>query len=163
MFVRALLAYLALPGAIAFAVPALIAARLPHALSPSAIGVVVFILGTALHLSCLREFFVKGKGTLAPWAPPVHLVTTGLYRYTRNPMYVAVLLILTGWALAYRSPALALYAGVVAVAFHLRVTLVEEPALEHTFGKAWHAYRQAVHRWLSHRLWAKRGGQRDDA
>ena len=148
MFVRAVLAYLALPGAIAFAIPGIGVSRLPNALSPSPLGIALFAVGTVLHLWCVREFYLRGKGTLAPWAPPVHLVTSGLYRYTRNPMYVAVLLVLAGWALAYSSRALAVYAGVVGIAFHLRVVLAEEPTLEGTFGEQWRTYRRAVPRWL---------------
>ncbi|UIF90662.1 methyltransferase [Cupriavidus sp. UYPR2.512] len=41
------------------------------------------------------------KGTLAPWAPPVQLVVVGLYRNTRNPMYVSLTLILLGWAMSF--------------------------------------------------------------
>jgi protein-S-isoprenylcysteine O-methyltransferase Ste14 len=63
-------------------------------------------------------------------------------------MYVAVLLVLAGWALAYSSRALAVYAGVVGIAFHLRVVLAEEPTLERTFGEQWQTYSRAVPRWL---------------
>ena len=63
-----------------------------------------------------------------------HLVVVGLYRYTRNPMYVAVTLILLGWALGFGVPGQFVYAVVVAVAFHLRVVLGEEPWLARTYG-----------------------------
>lgn len=148
MFARAVLAYLALPGVVAFAIPGIVVTRIPNALSPSPLGIALFAVGAALHLWCVREFYLRGKGTLAPWAPPAHLVTGGLYRYSRNPMYVAVLLVLAGWALAYSSRALAVYAGVVGIAFHLRVVLAEEPTLQRTFGEEWRTYRRAVPRWL---------------
>ena len=75
-------------------------------------------------------------------------MTTGLYRYSRNPMYVAVTTMLMGWALAFASPALALYAAIVVVAFQLRVVLGEEPWLARTHGAAWAEYRARVPRWL---------------
>ena len=94
------------------------------------------------------SFYTEGRGTLAPWSPPRHLVVSGLYRYSRNPMYVSVVLILWGWAAGFQSRALALYALAVMVAFHLRVVLGEEPWLARTHGDAWDRYRAAVPRWL---------------
>ena len=96
----------------------------------------------------MRDFYVKGKGTLAPWSPPQRLVVVGLYRWSRNPMYVSVLLILLGWAIGFGSRTLFGYAGIVAVGFHLRVVLAEEPFLARTHGEAWESYRQSVRRWL---------------
>jgi len=61
---------------------------------------------------------------------------------------VAVTAMLLGWALAFASPGLLLYAAAVLLAFHLRVVRVEEPWLERTFGEEWHAYRRRVRRWL---------------
>lgn len=63
-------------------------------------------------------------------------------------MYVAVLLILTGWAIGYQSWPMALYAVAVAVVFHLRVVLHEEPWLARTFGDVWTQYQAKVPRWL---------------
>jgi hypothetical protein len=85
-------------------------------------------------LWCVRDFYVRGRGTLAPWSPPLRLVVDGLYRYTRNPMYVAVVLILLGWAATFDVHALYACAAAVAVAFHLRVRLHEEPFLARTHG-----------------------------
>jgi protein-S-isoprenylcysteine O-methyltransferase Ste14 len=147
LFVRALLAFLALPGVVAYLVPWLF---LPPAneWSIHLIGLLPFALGTTLLLWCVRDFYVSGKGTLAPWSPPQNLVVTGLYRYSRNPMYLAVVLILCGWALMFRSASLAIYALVVVVAFHLRVVLNEEPYLARTHGDRWLQYKATVPRWL---------------
>ena len=98
------------------------------------------------------SFYTEGRGTLAPWSPPRHLVVTGLYRYSRNPMYVSVVLILWGWTAGFQSRALALYALAVMVAFHLRVVFGEEPWLAHTHGDAWDRYRAAVPRWVGRRV-----------
>ena len=81
-------------------------------------------------------------------APPQKLVVTGLYRFSRNPMYVAVSLILFGWAACFGSRQLLVYAAIVAVVFHLRVIFGEEPWLARTHGAAWEAYTARVPRWL---------------
>jgi Putative protein-S-isoprenylcysteine methyltransferase len=148
MFLRALLAFLALPGIVAFLVPALIVARYPAPSRISVLGVVIWTVGVGVLLSCVWSFYTTGKGTLAPWSPPSHLVSVGLYRYTRNPMYVGVLLILAGWAISYRSRALAAYAAIVGLAFHLRVVYGEEPWLARKYGAEWQAYRDRVPRWF---------------
>jgi protein-S-isoprenylcysteine O-methyltransferase Ste14 len=146
LFVRAVVAFLALPGIVAMVIPGLLL-RSARA-TATATGVGVLAVGLLLLLWCVRDFFVAGKGTLAPWSPPTHLVRVGLYRRSRNPMYVAVLLMLIGWALTYRTTALWVYAAVIAVMFHLRVILNEEPFLERTHGNEWNEYRASVPRWL---------------
>ena len=146
---RALFAFLALPGVVAIAVPAWMtgnALRAGTRLHP--VGLLPLLVGFALLVWCAREFYVAGKGTLAPWSPPRHLVTSGLYRYSRNPMYVAVAMMLAGWALAFASSTIAIYAGFVIGAFHLRVVYGEEPWLARTHGAAWDEYRSRVPRWL---------------
>jgi protein-S-isoprenylcysteine O-methyltransferase Ste14 len=149
MLWRAVTAFLALPGVVAIAVPAWMAAgRLRAGGDFHAIGLLPLGAGLLLLLWCVRDFYVSGKGTLAPWSPPRHLVTTGPYRHSRNPMYVAVMLMLLGWSVSFASGALAIYGGVVFVAFHLRVVYGEEPWLARTHGSAWEDYRARVPRWL---------------
>jgi protein-S-isoprenylcysteine O-methyltransferase Ste14 len=147
LFVRALLAFLALPGLVAFLAPALLAPRMTTRTFGIA-GVVPFIAGVIVLLWCVRDFYVAGKGTLAPWDPPKHLVRVGLYRFSRNPMYVAVLLILIGWTTGFRTRSLVIYTIVVAILFHLRVLLSEEPWLARTFPGEWPGYKSRVPRWL---------------
>ena len=106
------------------------------------------VAGIAGLLSCVHAFYVAGRGTLAPWAPPVHLVVVGLYRYSRNPMYIAVTLILLGWAVSFALPGLYLYTLIVAIAFHLRVVFGEEPWLARTHGARWQEYVRRVPRWF---------------
>jgi protein-S-isoprenylcysteine O-methyltransferase Ste14 len=147
LFVRALVAFLVLPGVVAFLVPFLLLEPGTTGLS-NEWGVVPLGAGCVLLFACVREFYVAGRGTLAPWAPPTSLVVTGPYRWSRNPMYVAVMLTLTGWAIGFRSWPMVVYAIVVLVAFHLRILLHEEPWLARTFGDSWSHYRQRVSRWL---------------
>jgi protein-S-isoprenylcysteine O-methyltransferase Ste14 len=148
MFARALIAFLALPGVVAFAVPIVLLWRSDHASLKQPLGLVPLAGGLLGLLWCVRDFYVAGKGTLAPWSPPLRLVVVGLYRYSRNPMYVSVGLILIGWAISFASLSLCWYALAVVVAFHLRVLLAEEPWLARTFGDAWKEYRSRVPRWL---------------
>jgi protein-S-isoprenylcysteine O-methyltransferase Ste14 len=148
MFLRALLAFLALPGIVAFAVPVYWLVSRSRTTLVQPLGLLPLLLGCAGLLWCVRDFYVFGKGTLAPWSPPRNLVVAGLYRYSRNPMYVSVLLILFGWALAFDVPGLYGYAIIVALAFHLRVVLAEEPWLARTHGAAWEDYARRVRRWL---------------
>lgn len=159
LLARALLAFLLLPALVAFLVPWLLAPREAR-FAPTAVPILV--LGAGLLLWCVRDFYVAGRGTLAPWAPPIHLVTVGLYRVSRNPMYVAVVIILSGWAFGFRSRELTLYAASIALAFHVRVVVYEEPWLARTFGADWLGYRARVPRWVG-RVGRGRGEQRDAA
>jgi protein-S-isoprenylcysteine O-methyltransferase Ste14 len=111
-------------------------------------GLAPVTLGSGLLLWCVREFYSAGRGTLAPWSPPAALVTSGPYRFSRNPMYLAVVLILIGWAWGFGSRGLALYAVVVLAAFHARVLFYEEPWQARTFGQDWNRYKEKVPRWL---------------
>src|SRR5262245_37642471 len=74
VFVRAVLAFLALPGVVAFAIPLLWlqSAGYRHLAHPG--GLVILVMGVAGLLWCVRDFYVSGKGTLAPWSPPRELV-----------------------------------------------------------------------------------------
>ena len=147
LLARAVIAFLVLPGVVAFLAPLLFLAPNDRTLL-NWWGVIPLVVGTVLLLACVRELYLAGRGTLAPWSPPTALVVTGLYRRSRNPMYVAVLLILLGWAIGYKSGSLTVYGLVVLVAFHLRILFHEEPWLARTFGDAWIRYRQQVPRWL---------------
>lgn len=148
MLVRAIAAFIALPGIVAFAIPVTIGTSAARPVRHVAIAVAVLCLGTVLLLWCVREFYVAGRGTLAPWAPPKHLVSSGPYRLSRNPMYIGVVTILVGWWVLWDSRTLLLYALVVAVAVHVRVLLAEEPWAARDFGAEWEAYRARVPRWF---------------
>lgn len=145
---RAILAFVALPFIVAGVIPFAFfwpnSRHLPY-------GIPVIALGLALLVWCVREFYTAGKGTLAPWDPPRHLVTTGPYRHSRNPMYVAVLTILLGWAVTLdltRYAAPAQYAAFMAIVFHLRVVLFEERWAAERFGAEWREYSSRVPRWI---------------
>jgi protein-S-isoprenylcysteine O-methyltransferase Ste14 len=148
MFIRALLAFIVLPGVAAGIAPPVIAYVDPWRGAVWMPGLAVMLIGTFLLLWCVRDFYVSGKGTLAPWNPPQKIVTVGLYRYVRNPMYVGVLLLVLGWSLCLSSVMLAAYMFVLAIGFHIRVVRYEEPRMAAQFGKEWETYRASVPRWL---------------
>ena len=102
----------------------------------------------AALLWCFFDFVVKGLGTPNPRNPPKQLVVSGLYRYSRNPMYVAVLTVLCGEALWFERPILFGWAAVMFVVFTLFATLYEEPKLRTLFGDEYDRYRESVRRWL---------------
>jgi len=148
MFARAFFAFLALPGTIAIAVPVAWLRATEHTSVVHPIGLVTLAVGFVGLFWCVRDFYVSGKGTLAPWAPPSRLVVVGLYHYSRNPMYVSVILILLGWAISFALQGLFVYAVAMAVGFHLRVVLAEEPWLTRSFGRGYDDYKGRVRRWI---------------
>lgn len=133
---------------VAFAIPAIWQWQAKRLQPEHPLGIAVLAAGAGGLLWCVRDFYVQGKGTLAPWSPTQNLVVVGLYRYSRNPMYVCVLLVLLGWAGAFASPGLFVYAALIALAFHLRVVYGEEPWLAQKHGAAWQAYVNQVPRWF---------------
>jgi protein-S-isoprenylcysteine O-methyltransferase Ste14 len=148
MLLRALAAFLALPGMVAFVLPVWIGISSGRPVRYVVPAALLLCLGTTLLLWCVREFYVAGRGTLAPWDPPQHLVTSGPYRISRNPMYLGVAVILAGWCTLWSSGALIIYAALFIIGFHLRVLLVEEPWARRRFGAGWEAYRARVPRWV---------------
>ena len=143
-----------------FVAPGTVAGWLPYSLSrwrlqspllgipgERAAGGVLVGLGVAVLLDCFGRFVLKGRGTPAPVAPTETLVVSGLYRHVRNPMYVAVLLVILGQALLFGSRVLLPYATVVWLLFQAFVLAYEEPALRRRFGSSYEAYRANVRRW----------------
>ncbi|MCI0627202.1 MAG: isoprenylcysteine carboxylmethyltransferase family protein [Acidobacteria bacterium] len=123
-----------------------VAAAVPWSLRLA--GVLLVCAGAALYFSCLWDFTFTGRGTPAVWDPPVVFVSRGLYRFVRNPMYLAVVSILLGEALFFQSPPLGLMAAGTAAGFHLFVVFYEEPALKRKFGSSYEHYCAKVWRWL---------------
>lgn len=93
-------------------------------------------------------FARRGRGTLAPWDPPEHLVVEGPYRHVRNPMISGVILALFGQAALFASPRTLGWAALFALSNAAYQPLREEPDLEARFGDAYRRYRRHVPRWL---------------
>jgi protein-S-isoprenylcysteine O-methyltransferase Ste14 len=149
LLLEAVLAFLAMPGIVAFLIPFVLLAPSGSTFDP--LGLLLLVPGLIVLLWCVAEFYRSGKGTLAPWTPPKHLVNVGLYRFSRNPMYIGVVLILWGWAVAYKASGLVVFALVMMIVFYLRVVLYEEPWLAQVHGDQWNAYRAHVRRWIGWR------------
>jgi protein-S-isoprenylcysteine O-methyltransferase Ste14 len=112
------------------------------------IGAVAFGIGLAIMFACIAQFAVQGNGTLSPADPTKRLVVRGLYRFSRNPMYVGVVMSLVGESIFTKNIALCIYTAVVAIGFHLFVTRREEPRLRRDFGEEYIAYCNQARRWF---------------
>jgi protein-S-isoprenylcysteine O-methyltransferase Ste14 len=114
--------------------------------------------GVLVLFAAFAQFAIQGQGTPAPPAPTEQLVVAGLYRYVRNPMYLAVLALITGQALLLSRPVLLGYAATVAAAFIAFVYGYEEPTLAQRYGAQYQAYRRAVPGWWPRRPRERRTG-----
>ncbi len=151
MLIRALISFLILPGVFGFFIPISFVC-FTGINDIQWAGVPVVLLGFLLLLWCVRDFYVSGKGTLAPWDPPRKMVMVGLYRYIRNPMYASVLILVLGWGILFQSKVLSAYTGLLFLVFHIRILTYEEPWLHKTFGEEWQSYKSKVPRWLPNLL-----------
>jgi protein-S-isoprenylcysteine O-methyltransferase Ste14 len=146
---RNLIFTLIVPGAGGVYVPWLILTRHGAAPTPVAWSAVAVIAGGVLvYLACVWVFATAGRGTPGLWDPPRRVVAIGPYRWVRNPIYLAALLIVCGEAWLFVSADLLLYAAVLATGFHLLVTSYEEPRLRARFGEQYETYRRTVRRWI---------------
>jgi protein-S-isoprenylcysteine O-methyltransferase Ste14 len=113
-----------------------------------AAGVILIVLGVGFLLHAFACFVIEGLGTPAPVAPTERLVVGGVYRYVRNPMYLAVGGTIVGQSLLLGRPALLIYAAAFGAIVFGFVRLYEEPTLARQFGESYEAYRRAVPGWL---------------
>lgn len=148
MLIRAIAAFVALPGIVAFAAPIEIGISTGRSIRCVPLAAVLLGLGIFLLCWCVREFYAAGCGTLAPWDPPKCLVTSGPYEISRNPMYLSVVTILSGWCVLWGSRILVVYTILFLCGFHLRVLWSEEPWATRQFGALWEAYCRRVPRWV---------------
>src|SRR5579864_9279859 len=112
------------------------------------VGVAMILAALPVTIDSFMRFALQGGGTPAPIRPPEHLVVTGLYRYVRNPMYVAATTMIVGQALLFGSWRLIEYAAIVWLIAHLFVIVYEEPTLRKTYGAEYEHYSAAVPRWI---------------
>lgn len=145
--------------------PVLVGVGVPYWIEPDralrggvwSLGWILIACGAALYLHSLRRFLAAG-GTPAIFfarhlraligEEPRALVQSGLYRRSRNPMYLGVTALAAGQAVLFASQTIALYAGLLAVFFHFIVTTVEEPHLRTEHGARYEEYARQVPRWL---------------
>ena len=111
-------------------------------------GALLVGAGASVVANSFVRFATEGVGTPAPFAPPKHLVVSGLYRHVRNPMYVSIAAAVVGQGLLLGQPKLFGYAALAAVPVAAFVRFYEEPALARKFGAEYEEYRRNVPRWL---------------
>ena len=112
------------------------------------LGGLLIIVGVPGVVDSFARFALEGLGTPAPIAPPQKLVVTGLYRYVRNPIYIAVVAVIFGQALLFGDGRLLWYGALLWLFFHVWVVMSEEPTLTETFGTEYQNFRTNVPRWI---------------
>ena len=138
------------PGVVAGLVPWLLTrweAGGDWSLPVRAVGVGLTVAGGAVLVHAFARFVSEGLGTPAPVAPTALLVVGGLYRYVRNPMYLAVGAVILGQALLLGRVVLVVWLAAFVVAVVAFVRGYEEPTLRRTFGSEYEEYRRAVPGW----------------
>ena len=145
------------PGTFAGLIPWGLTGWHPHHTQASA-WIPFRVLGAALIAAALPvlvaafvRFAKEGIGTPAPIAPTEHLVVGGLYRYVRNPIYLAVTALIVGQALLLAQPALLWWAAIFFTAMVAFVYGYEQPTLSERFGAEYDQYRHAVPGWWPRR------------
>ena len=158
LWIRGLLFTLLIPGVVGGLAPYLLSGSRP--LQPDGLwrlGWIPLCLGALIYLSCLLSF-LAASGTPAPFfarklravigEEPAGLVCGGLYRFSRNPMYVGALLSVFGQALLFASVRITLYGLAGWLFLHLAVVRVEEPHLRAKQGRSYEDYCRRVPRWV---------------
>lgn len=115
---------------------------------PQYAGAVLISISLIALIECFVRFAQEGDGTPAPVAKTKKLVVKGLYRHTRNPMYVAVLGLIFGQALFFENVQVAWYGAAIWFTFHIFVVFFEERRLRREFGGEYDVYHRNVPRWL---------------
>jgi protein-S-isoprenylcysteine O-methyltransferase Ste14 len=104
-------------------------------------------VGLAIMAAAIRNF--TRAGTPVPSNQPVRaLVTTGIHGWSRNPIYVGMILLYAGIGMAARSPWALILALPLIIILRYGVVAREETYLERRFGDAYREYKARVRRWL---------------
>lgn len=121
-------------------------------------GYIFLIAGSIFFLASIAAFFLHGKGTPTIWLlkplkflvgdEPKELVDKGIYRFSRNPMYLGVLGIILGLVLVNDSLSLLYYFITVFIIFNMGIMLVEEPRLKELHGQKFDEYKKKTPRWF---------------
>lgn len=114
---------------------------------PSLLSVAI---GLAVIVWALAEHFVQGPQGYEFSATPSYLIRSGPYHYTRNPMYLAALLIWVGWSFFYGSITLLIVSAAIWILLEFIIIPFEERRLTARFGQSYLAYQVRVARWIGH-------------
>jgi protein-S-isoprenylcysteine O-methyltransferase Ste14 len=167
LWIRGLIFTVLVPGVVGFVLLLAVDPRAQRAGGIWDAGWIAIAAGTLIYLWCLLLFLAAGGTPAIHFTrplrfligePPEGLVHRGLYRFSRNPMYMGVLTAIFGQAILFASPRIAVYGCVVFACFYSIVVLVEEPHLRSTLGRPYEEYCQTVPRWIGVRSWRLRPG-----
>jgi protein-S-isoprenylcysteine O-methyltransferase Ste14 len=113
------------------------------------LGVAIIICGIVIDGVSLLAFF-RRKTSVNPFKPELatSLLTSGLYQWTRNPMYLGLLLLLLGWACVLGSVMPYLLIPLFVLILTQQQIIPEEIELERKFGQTYLDYQLSVRRWL---------------
>lgn len=152
--IRVVVFSLILFGTVTAIVPYFILTTEPHSAAAALrnIGFLPIATGILLYSWCCRSFWIQGRGTPIPLDPPKILVVKGPYQIVRNPMFIAVFLVLIGEAILFQSRSLFFFTGGFCVIAELLVRLYEEPTLHRKFGKGYSVYCASVGRWFPQKV-----------
>lgn len=158
-FLKSLIFSLIVPGTIGVLIPLLLPYEyLNCGFWSFRISLVLMGVAFLLYAWSVLAFVVQGKGTPAIWftrklgfllgEEPQKTVTGGLYKISRNPMYLSVCLFITGLAYFEENLFIFMYALLMFGLFHLVVVKLEEPHLKRKFGEEYAGYMKKTRRWL---------------
>ena len=110
-------------------------------------GLAPIILGVVIYIFCSGSFVFVGKATPIFFTPTKELIVTGIYRFVRNPLYIAGVLVLSGEAILFQSVGIFIYCLVMFVSFNVIVRM-EETLLAEKFDARYEQYCKSVPRWI---------------
>ena len=110
-------------------------------------GLLPIVSGVVILIYCSGSFVLVSKSTPIPFSSNNELIVTGLYRFVRNPLYIAAVLVLAGQAILFQSLGIIIYCLMTFGIFNVLV-LMEETILEEQFGAKYVLYRKSVPRWI---------------
>ena len=113
----------------------------------NAIGIIPLMLGMTLNISADRAFKKTGT-TVKPFEVSTTLVTSGVFRYSRNPMYLGMVMILTGVAFLLGALSPFIIIPIFAITMDRVFIVSEENMLDQRFGGKWQQYKEYVRRWI---------------
>jgi protein-S-isoprenylcysteine O-methyltransferase Ste14 len=113
------------------------------------IGVIIVLSGVVLMMYSAFLFAKHGKGGSPwPWDPPKKLVTVGVYKYIRNPMFTASGLVWFGEFVLFGSLLLLPYASICVLLNHIHLVTQDEKELEKRYGKEYLEYKKNTTRYI---------------
>ncbi|MEW8406182.1 MAG: isoprenylcysteine carboxylmethyltransferase family protein [Candidatus Thiodiazotropha taylori] len=120
---------------------------LPHWVMLQWVGAMLSVAAIAITLWGMREFHAS-RNPVAPIRPVNRLMVSGPYRFTRNPLYLSLILLQLGLALFFLNGWMAVLLLPVVIIVHVYVVAREEAYLLRRFGSDYQTYQERVRRWI---------------